>query len=149
MTRRLLVVSLACAFLSAAALVRADDAPASTGIVAVSDHDQIKANVDKEIVVEGKIDKAQWSRSGKVFNITFDGVDANKFAVVYFEKSKAKFDEALQGDAGKSLTGASVRIRGKVVAYKGKSEKLKDRLEMHLTEPSQITVTTPSTKPAQ
>lgn len=149
MTRRFLLVAAVCSLLAGSALVRAEDAPAAaSGIVAVSDHDQIKANVDKEIVVEGKVEKAEWSRSGKVFNMTFEGVDENKFAVVYFERNKNKFDEALQGDAGKTLTGASVRIRGKVVAYKGKSENLKERLEMHLTDPTQITITTPSTQPA-
>jgi DNA/RNA endonuclease YhcR with UshA esterase domain len=148
MTRRILLASLFSSLVACTALVRADDAPASGGIIAATDHDQIKANVDKEIVIAGKIDKAEWSRSGKVFNITFEGVEESKFAVVYFERNKAKFDEALLGDAGKTLTGAEVRIRGKVSAYKGKSEKLKERLEVQLTEPSQITITTPSTKPA-
>ncbi len=148
MTRRFLLLAAVCSLLAGSALVRADDAPASSGIVAVADHDQIKANVGKEIVVEGKVAKAEWSRSGKVFNISFEGVDDSKFAVVFFERHKKKFEEALQGDAGKTLTGATVRIRGKVVLYKGKAEALKERLEMHLTEPSQITISAPSTQPA-
>jgi hypothetical protein len=155
MTRRFLLVAAVCSLLAGSALVRADDKPATgsgaaaSGVVAATDHDQIKANLDKEIVVEGKVEKAEWSRSGKVFNISFEGVDEKQFAVVFFERNKKKFDEALQGDAGKTLTGASVRIRGKVVAYKGKNEKQKERLEIHLTDPTQITITTPTTQPGQ
>ncbi|MFT3786167.1 MAG: hypothetical protein QM770_08375 [Tepidisphaeraceae bacterium] len=137
------LIALTCVLaLLGSALVRADSPTTAPSAVAASDKEGLKAALGKEIVVFGKVDKAAWSGTGKVMNVTFDGVDRKEFVVVLFEKNKKKFDEAYGGDVAKTLTGAEIRVRGKVEEFKG-------GLEIKIDGPSQVTITTPaSTQPA-
>jgi len=132
----------------------AESSPAST-IIKADDHDALHAAIGKEIIVEGTITSAQWSRSGKVMNINFDGSKKAKFMAVIFERDRAKFDESFKGDAAKTLTGAKVKFKGKLDKYGGKSESLMDYAQIVLKDTNQVTVVelaptaSPSTKPAE
>jgi DNA/RNA endonuclease YhcR with UshA esterase domain len=56
--------------------------------------------------------------------------------VAAFSRIKDQLDKAFSGDAAKTLTGAKVRIRGKVAPYKGKPE-------IMISQTSQITILEP------
>jgi len=132
----------------------AESSPAST-IIKADDHDALRAAIGKEIIVEGTITSAQWSRSGKVMNIDFEGSKKAKFMAVIFERDRAKFDESFKGDAAKTLTGAKVHFKGKLDKYGGKSETFQDYAQIVLRDTNQVTVVElapaagPSTKPAE
>jgi DNA/RNA endonuclease YhcR with UshA esterase domain len=116
----------------------ADEKPATqpttdATVIAISDKDALLANKDKEVIVEGTIDKADWSSSGKVLKATFKDDGGSKFSLVVFVKNREKFDQAFAGDVGKSLTGAKVRVKGKIGEYR-------DTPQIVLDTPDQVTV---------
>ena len=107
----------------------AEDAPASqpaatteAAVIAANDKDALAANQDKETSVEGVVDKAEWSGTGKVMRITFKDAAESKFQSVIFVKNREKFDKAFDGDVAKALTGAKVRVKGKLTEYRGAPE---------------------------
>ena len=55
----------------------------------------------KDVVIEGVVNKAAWSSSGKVMSILFKGVDRNQFSAVAFDKIKDKLDAAFMGGCGR------------------------------------------------
>ena len=115
-------------------------------IIKVGDTAAIEAAKDTEATVEGKIAKAEWSRSGKVCNIEFEGEP--KFMAVVFEKSRPKLDEAFGGDFSKDWTGAVVRLTGKIAPFGGKVKKYEGYSQMILSQMGQISVLTPATQPS-
>lgn len=112
-------------------------------VIDVKDNAALEKSVDKRAVVTGKIVKAAWSKSGKVMQINFDGTD--HFAALVFERNRKKFDESFGGDASKTLTGAEVRITGKIEKYGGKDKAMEDTLQMVLAQTSQVTITSAAT----
>ena len=142
MLKRTLFV--AALMMSVCGVLRAEDAPATQpatqpAVVAATDNAAIKAKTGETIVIEGVLEDAEWSKSGKVMNAYFkDAKDGVKIAV--FEKNKAKMDAAFGGDAAAKWKGAKVQITGKVMEYKGKVESLKGRLEIIIENPEQVTV---------
>jgi DNA/RNA endonuclease YhcR with UshA esterase domain len=123
-----------------AGITFADDKPASqpsdssnSTLIKPQDHDAIVANMDKDVAIEGKIDKAEWSKSGKIMIATFDGGAETKLQAVVFVKDREKFDNAFSGDVSKALAGAKVRVTGKLKDYKGSPEVVLDK-------PEQITI---------
>ena len=68
------------------------------------DKDAIGANQDKDVVIEGVIDTAAWSSSGKVFKATFKDSGDTKLQATIFSKNKDKFDQAFGGDVSKALS---------------------------------------------
>ena len=132
-----------CALMALSITARAaDDAPKT---LAASDTAAIAAAKDNEVVVQGKISSAEWSRTGKVCNITFE--NAPGFMAVAFVKSRKKLDEAFGGDAAKQLTGATVKLSGKLGEYKGYDRKFKDAMQLIIKDTSQVTVVTAATQP--
>lgn len=107
----------------------ADDKPASQpttagsqSVIAAGDKDALTANMNKEATIEGTIDKAEWSSTGKVMKATFkEGADT-KVAAIVFVKNRDKFDQAFSGHVSKALTGAKVRLKGKLKEFKGSPE---------------------------
>jgi hypothetical protein len=89
--------------------------------------------MDKAVVVEGTIDKADWSKSGKVMIATFKDADESKLSAIIFVANREKFDSAFSGDVTKALAGAKVRLKGKLKDYKGSPE-------MVLDTPDQVTI---------
>jgi DNA/RNA endonuclease YhcR with UshA esterase domain len=119
----------------------ADEAPAAPAsqpssapsIVQASDADAVKAAVNTETTVEGVIKSAEWSSSGKVMNAQFKDSDLRAAA---FSRIKEKLDKAFSGDVAKTLTGAKVRIKGKLQEFKGHPEILiNDTTQITILEP--------------
>jgi hypothetical protein len=106
--------------------------------------------MDRDVIVEGVVHVAEWSRSGKVMNIEFRGATENGLLVVLFERNRKRFDEAFAGDLGANITGARVRIRGTVQPYGGRVESMKGRPQIILDYPQQLSnmELAPSTKPS-
>ena len=131
--------------LAAAAMGEATTGPTTLPtVVQASDQATIAASVGKEVVVEGVVSKAEWSRSGKVLNVAFDHADASKFVVVAFAKLRERLDKSFTGDAAKDFTGAKLRIRGTISKYNGKNEAQKDLLQVVIGDPSQVTIVEPA-----
>ena len=128
------------ALLALAPLTAAQDLPA---VLRANDAAAIEAAKDASVIVVGKVTKAEWSRSGKVLNIEFEG--ATNFTAAEFERQKAKLDESFSGDFGKALTGAIVRLNGKIQPYGGHDQTLKNTLQLLITDSSQVTVVQPAT----
>lgn len=112
-------------------------------LVDVSDKVAVDAAINKEVELEGVVKKAEWNSKGSVFFINFEKSEDSKVMAVAFEKKREALEKSFAGDLSKSLTGARVRIRGKLIDYKGKPEVIID-------QPSQITIldAAPSTQPS-
>ena len=117
-------------------------------VVEAADAASLKDRVGERVTVTGVVSRAAWSRSGKVMNVEFERADADAFGLALFERDRGRFDAAFNGDVAATLTGATVRIRGEVTEYGGRSDRYAGRPEMILREPSQITIVTPATRPA-
>jgi len=134
------LLTVACAALHAdepSAILKTDDKAALT------------AAIDKTVTVEGKVASASWSKSGKVMNVKFEGEP--NFVVAVFQKNKDKLDTAFNGDLAKTLTGATIRINGKLAKYGGRDEAYADATQLILSMPTQLTIVTPAdaaTQPA-
>jgi hypothetical protein len=77
-------------------------------------------------------------------NIEFKNAEESRLLAVLFERNRERFDEAFNGDVGKALTGAKVRLTGKLVEYGGKDEKWKGRPQIIIDRATQITITEPA-----
>jgi DNA/RNA endonuclease YhcR with UshA esterase domain len=97
-------------------------------LVDVSDKAAVDAAMNKEEFLEGVVESAAWAPSGKVMRIQFKNADESKVQAVIFEKKRVDFDQAFGGDITKALTGARVRIRGKLKDYKGRPEVTLDQI---------------------
>ena len=97
--------------------------------IAPNDKDAIAAGMDKEVVIEGVIDKAEWSGSGKVMKATFKDAADTKLSAIIFVKAREAFDKAFSGDVSKALSGAKVRIKGKLKDFKGSPEMVLDTVD--------------------
>ncbi len=130
----LLATIIAIAALTFAPSTFADDKPASqpttdATAIAPNDKDAITAGMDKDVVIEGVIEKAEWSSSGKVMKATFKDAAETKLSAIIFVKTRESFDKAFSGDVSKALTGAKVRITGKLKDFKGSPEVVLDKVE--------------------
>jgi DNA/RNA endonuclease YhcR with UshA esterase domain len=131
-------------------VARAQEPTSQPAVIHVSDKDGMTANMNKDVIVEGTISKAEWSRSGAVMNIDFKDAEQTRFLAVIFIRQREKMDTAFGGDVGKTLTGAKVRLKGKLQEYGGRSEAFKGRPQIILNETTQITIVepAPATQPA-
>lgn len=120
-----------------------DAATTQPDVIAVTDGEAIKAKMGEQVTIEGVIDKAEWSRTGKVMNVSFKDVPQGLLLVV-FEKNKDKFNDAFNGDAAATLTGAKVKVGGKLEEYGGRVESMKGRPQIVLTNPEQVTIVEPA-----
>ena len=141
MNARRLALPIALLLLAAAALAEPTTRP---GVIEAADAATIKERVGEQVVVAGVVSRAEWSRSGKVMNVEFEGSDPEAFGMALFDRDRKRFDEAFGGDFGEALTGATVRIRGTVTEYGGHSERYEGRPEMILRDPSQVTIVEPA-----
>ena len=109
-------------------------------MIDVSDKDAIAAAMGEEVIIEGTIQLAEWSRSGKVMNIEFNDASESRLLAVIFERHRADLDPAFGGDVAKTLTGAKVRIKGVLAPYGGRSEAWKGRPQIIITRGEQLTI---------
>jgi hypothetical protein len=122
------------------------DAPV---VLDAADKAGLEAARGKMAFVTGKVKEAEWSKSGKVLNITFE--NAPSFMAAAFEKNRKKLDEAFSGDLAKAVAGATVKLSGKLQAYGGHLEELKDSTQLIITGVNQVTIVepaAPTTQPA-
>lgn len=157
MKKALLVAcaALALAGLAAAPASRpASSRPASE--ILASDEGALARSVDMDVTIEGDVIASTWSRSGKVLNVAFANADGKTpspgtgLTAVIFSQNRAGFDAAFSGDVAKALSGAHVKITGKLVAYGGYDEKMKGSKQVVLRKPEQIVSITrpaPTTQP--
>ena len=120
--------------------VEEGDPESSLPVVAATDTDALKALDGQRVFVDGVVSSARWSRSGKVMNINFEDVGDGGFLAALFEKRRAAFDEAFDGDLSAALEGKRVRLEGPVQVYDGPVNFLKDRPQIILNQTSQITI---------
>ena len=119
------------------------DSGGGNAIIDVADKAAIDASKGKEVVVEGVVDTAAWSGSGKVMRIEFKGNQQSKLHAVVFASKKKDFDEAYSGDVAKTLTGARVRVKGKLEDYQNRPEiKISSTSQLTILEPGPSTPTT-------
>ena len=111
------------------------------GVVKADDEAGLKAAIGKEINVDGVVEKAEWSKSGKVMNIEFK--DSVLLGAV-FERDAKALNEAFNGDFAKAITGAKVRIKSKVENYGGKDKKLEGRPQIIIKKVYQVTILEPA-----
>ena len=100
--------------------------------VDLKDEEALKAAMGKMVAVEGIVTEANWG-GGKVLRIQFEGGEKSHFLAVIFQKDRANFDLAYNGDVAKALVGKSVRVEGKLASYKAHPE-------IVITAASQLTV---------
>lgn len=145
-------IALAVAVLLVAGLLaRAQEPTSQPTVLSASDKEGIAANMGKEVIVEGTISKAEWSRTGAVMNIDFANAEESRMLAVVFVRNRQKLDEEFAGDLGKALTGAKVRIKGKLQEYGGRSQAFMGRPQIIINSGSQVTIVepAPATQPAQ
>ncbi len=118
----------------------------TSAVIDVTDKAAIEAQNGKSVTVQGKITLAEWSKTGKVMNITFN--NATHFTAAAFERNRAKLDEGFSGDIAKAMTGANVKLTGKIQPYGGRSAALKDSYQMIITGVNQVTITDATTQPS-
>jgi DNA/RNA endonuclease YhcR with UshA esterase domain len=109
---------------SAAPTTAPTSAPSSqpSGLITVGDEAAIKAAMtsDKDVTITGVVDTAEWSKSGKVFRVTFVNGQVG-FQAVVFKQDSAAFAKEYP-DLAKAFAGKRLTISGKVVDYKGSAE---------------------------
>jgi DNA/RNA endonuclease YhcR with UshA esterase domain len=134
--RRMLPL-ICCFVLLCCLLVRADDATTQPAMIDIADKDAVAANMGKDVMVEGTVSKAEWSRTGAVMNVEFKGNEESRFYAAMFAKIRAKTDEAFGGDVAKALTGAKIRLKGKISEFRG-------RPQIIINDGNQITIVEPA-----
>jgi len=120
---------------------------ADSDTIDATDKAALDAGKGKTVSVEGKVSKAEWSKSGKVLNVEFENAD--HFVVAAFSQNRAKLDEAFSGDFAKAITGAKIKLTGKLGDYGGKAKDYEGRLQLVINAANQVTIVeaAPSTQP--
>jgi hypothetical protein len=120
----------------------ADVPPSLQGppIIDAREQSTLRDHLGQRVIVTGTIDKAEWSRSGKVMIVTFKGVPDTRFSLASFSSTRDAFDGGFAGNVAKALQSSKVRIKGIVEPYGGRDERMKDGLQILLRYPNQITI---------
>jgi|SRR5687767_847876 len=129
--------------------LRAQEAPATAPtMIRADDPAALAAAMNSDVMVEGVVERAEWSRTGKVMNIEFKGASDGLLAVV-FDRKRQQLDEAFGGDLGKAITGAKLRVRGTLKPYGGRTESMKGRAQIIIEDGHQIIIMEqpPATQP--
>jgi DNA/RNA endonuclease YhcR with UshA esterase domain len=127
------------------------DGPATRqAVIDATDDAALRARMNQAVIVRGTVARAEWSRSGKVMNIDFEGAGENGLMAVVFERNRKTLDTAFGGDLAKALGGAEVRIDGEIKPYGGRVEAFKDRPQIIIERVNQITIVRPAgTQPSE
>lgn len=137
----MLRILLSCVLITGTAVaLLAEEPPASQpALIEASDRAAVDAAMDQDVVIQGVVRSAEWSRTGRVMNIEFEGAEDGLLAVV-FDRTREAMDAGFGGDLAKALTGARVRLRGRIQPYGGRVEAMQGRPQIILEFPSQITI---------
>jgi hypothetical protein len=120
-------------------VARADDRPAPAAetpaavIVAPGDRSALDANMGKPASVEGMVTDAEWSPTGRVFLIRFEGGDATQFQGALLSQNREAVEKAFDGDLTRALEGAKIRLTGKLQTYR-------EHPEILIEKPEQIVI---------
>ena len=125
----------------------ATSAPAGVRIDA-KDHNLLAAHLDSGVTVFGTVHAAAWSTNGSVFNMSFEKDEQHSLLIVVFPKNRAAFESAFGGDIEKAFTGKTVEIRGKLVPYGGRVDAWKERPQIIMSSPNQLTMLATKPEPA-
>jgi len=140
-----ILIAMLVLFVTSHLLLAEQPSTTEPAVIAATDTESLKAAMGSQVIVEGYISKAAWSRSGRVMNIEF--LDSVLLGAV-FERHRAKLDEAFGGDLAAALRDAKVRFKGKLIEYGGYVESLKGRPQIIINDASQITILQPAPPPA-
>ena len=111
-------------------------------VLQAGDVQALRDHLGRRVIVEGRVASAQWSDSGKVMNIEFAGAEGTGLLAVVFSDQRRQFDEAFAGDFAKTITGREVRVNGDLETYGGYDEAFKNRPQIILQIPEQLTIET-------
>jgi hypothetical protein len=109
--------------------------------IAANDSKAIARAMGQPATVEGVVNTAFWSATGRVMNIEFVDVRPDGFYCAMFATQREQMDASFGGNMAGALSGARVQISGTITSYR-------DRPQIIIAEPEQIRVIAPSTRPA-
>ncbi|MGF1633369.1 MAG: hypothetical protein ACFCVE_05910 [Phycisphaerae bacterium] len=109
-------------------------------LIAATDEAALKEAVGKDARVWGTVRQAEWSESGKVMNVEFEGNEDSRFMVSTFARQRAELDEAFGGSLATFLQGKLIEVSGPVKTFRGPVNGVRDRIEIVIREPGQIKV---------
>lgn len=140
-----LILPTVCILLGIGLQAAGQDEPTTRhAVVDATDKAAIAEHMGKRVVIVGQVSTAEWSASGKVMNIDFEGAEESRMLAVVFERNRQRLDEVFNGDLAKALTGAKVRLMGELQEYGGRDERWKGRPQIIIDRSSQITITEPA-----
>jgi DNA/RNA endonuclease YhcR with UshA esterase domain len=99
-----------------------DDKAPSAAVIQAGDTDALKAAMGKDAVVEGTVARIGASKSGSITFINFEEASESNFTAIVEKAHKDEVDKGFDGDLTKALQGAKIRVKGKMIEYKGKPE---------------------------
>jgi hypothetical protein len=108
----------------------------SNGAISASDTDGLSAALGREVMVEGIVSSAVWSKSKKVFLIEFG---TPGFLAASFQASATNVLRSLGDESGGQFAGKRVQVKGAVAVYSGKDPKYADWLQIIVNQPDQLT----------
>lgn len=102
-------------------------------VVPVTEREKIEASLDKEITVEGRIERIGESKTRSILFLNFEGLERGGFTLIIRQGTLA--GDYVQHDPafGPSFVGKNLRVTGTVTTYQG-------GFQMQVFAPSQIEV---------
>jgi len=102
-------------------------------VIPVIERERIEASLDKQITVEGRIERIGESKTRAILFLNFEGLDRGGFTLIIRQGTLA--GDYVQHDPAfaPSFVGKNVRVTGTVTTYKG-------GFQMQVFAPSQIEV---------
>src|SRR5262249_4315476 len=119
-----------CAAVRGAAANPPNDSTKSQHVIAVSDTDAIRAAMAHEVKLVGTVGKVQ--ESGEILLIHFKGAEKADLNAVVLERNREAVEKA-HGEGLKSIEGKRVQIAGKLGEYR-------DKPQIVVSKPGQITL---------
>ncbi len=119
---------------SALTSARPDDA------IDVRDLPKLNEQIGREVSVFGRVSRIVPTRTGDAINVEFEGPEATRLMLWVDRISLPNMDAAFNGNATAALDGRMLRVRGVVTPYGGRSPSWKSRLQITITDPSQVSV---------
>jgi hypothetical protein len=115
-------------------------APAEPAVIDANDKTALNNSINAQVLVEGTIESASWSDTGKVMVAHFAETPDTHFTAVLFKKQRPDFDTAFGGNVASALAGAKVRIKGELKLFGSKSGGGKKWPQIVLDHPENLTI---------
>lgn len=111
----------------------------ATSILRANQSKDLQTQIGKYVTIEGRVAKVIPTRDRRAMNLYLEPQDSGVICWIDWN-AKPLFDRDFKGDSAHILDGRAVRVTGVLNLYGGKSPNLKSRLEITLSDPSQLTV---------